>query len=184
MRVLIVGCLGRIHTVFSRVQPLPVVCETWPVDQIFHTGKHRGRNQKCCLSHGNSQAALVAWRVLRTEKESSEARKSPWHSSCAKQSHRRRLSLKRSRFSTTSVCSVAQRICLRKASVLGQKGDCQRISACFASCPSPPIITTFSKPKSHAMQIPDLGWRWRSSQVRQCWTKTFTRDVQELSQQN
>ena len=49
---------------------LPAVCERWPVDQIFHTSEHRGRNQKCCLSHGNSRAALVAWRVLRTEKES------------------------------------------------------------------------------------------------------------------
>ena len=70
MRVLIVGCLGRIHTVFSRVQPLLVVFERWPVNQIFHTGQHRGRNQTCCQSLGKSRAALVAWRLLRTEKES------------------------------------------------------------------------------------------------------------------
>ena len=38
-----------------------------------------------------------------------EARKSPWHHSRGRQSRTRRLSLRRSTFSTTSVCSVAQR---------------------------------------------------------------------------
>ena len=117
-------CLRPIHNVATRVEPLSVFCERWLVDQVFHKGRGsifhpfwREDLNKSFLQVLPCQAKCqhrcrIQTRMLprRLAAHAVGERIAEWQGSCVWQSHTRRLSLKRSRFSTTSVCSAAQRI--------------------------------------------------------------------------